>query len=85
LIPAVEAALARADEIKKLRNSELSLTTALDAGRATSMAVGVMMERHRISRVAAFDRIRSEARSSRRKISEIANELLELTEGRNPD
>jgi response regulator NasT len=76
VISSVEAALARAADIKRLRNSEQSLTTALDSGRETSMAVGILMERLQIDRQLAFEKLRAEARSNRIKITHIANAVL---------
>lgn len=76
LLPAVTAALARADDIRQLRNNEVSLTAALDAGRETSMAVGLLMLRFRLNRHLAFQKLRDQSRSQRRKISEVAKEML---------
>lgn len=76
VISSVEAALARAAEIKRLRNSEQSLTVALDNGRETSMAVGILMERLQIDRQQAFEKLRAQARSNRIKITHIANAVL---------
>lgn len=76
LISGVESGFARANEIKHLRTSEKSLTTALDNGRETSMAVGILMERLQIDRKEAFEKLRSQARSSRQKILHIANAVL---------
>lgn len=76
LLPAVTAALARADDIRQLRNNEISLTAALDAGRETSMAVGLLMASQGLNRHLAFQKLRDQARSQRRKISEVAKELL---------
>lgn len=76
ILSAVAIGLARADDIKRLRNSEKSLTTALEAGRETSMAVGILMERFQISRTQAFDKLRSEARRNRMKLTLIANATL---------
>lgn len=76
LVSGVESSLARAMEIKRLRNSEQSLTTALEAGRETSMAVGILMERFQIDRTQAFEKLRSQARSTRQKIVHIANAVL---------
>lgn len=76
LLPAVTAALARADDIRQLRNNEVSLTAALDAGRETSMAVGLLMVRYRLNRHQAFQKLRDQSRSQRRKISEVAKEML---------
>lgn len=76
LVSGVESSLARAMEIKRLRTSEQSLTTALEAGRETSMAVGILMERFQIDRTQAFEKLRSQARSTRQKIVHIANAVL---------
>ena len=77
LLPAVTAALARADDIRQLRNNEVSLTTALDAGRETSMAVGLLMLRFRLNRHLAFQKLRDQARAQRRKISDVAKDMLQ--------
>jgi response regulator NasT len=76
----VEAALARADDIRRLRRSEINLTAALAAGRETSMAVGLLMARYQTDRDTAFEVLRDHARSHRRKINEVANELLKAEE-----
>jgi DNA-binding response OmpR family regulator len=78
--PAVEAALARADDIKRLRRTEVNLTAALAAGRETSMAVGLLMARYQTDRNTAFEVLREYARSRRRKINEVATGLLEAEE-----
>lgn len=78
--PAVEAALARADDIRRLKRSEINLTAALAAGRETSMAVGLLMARFQTDRDTAFEVLRDHARSHRRKINEVANELLKAEE-----
>jgi len=79
-IPTIEAALARAAELRRLRQSETQLAKALQQGREISMAIGVLMERLRLDRDGAFDRLRDEARASRRRISEVAEELLQAVE-----
>lgn len=76
LMPAFEAGLARADEIRQLRRTELNLNAALAAGRETSLAVGLLMGKFQTDRNTAFEVLRDHARSSRRKINEIANQLL---------
>lgn len=78
--PAVEAALARADDIKRLRRTEVNLTAALAAGRETSMAVGVLMSRFGADRNTAFEVLRERARAQRRKINEVATQILEAEE-----
>lgn len=80
MIPTIEAALARAHDLDGLRKNESHLQHALNQGRETSMAIGVVMERYGLNREQAFDALRSHARTRRRKLEEVASELLEATE-----
>lgn len=80
ILPAVQAALARADDIKRYKRTEINLNQALNAGRETSMAVGLLMERHKTDRDTAFEVLRDFARSHRRKINDVAQELLNAAE-----
>jgi CheY-like chemotaxis protein len=80
LLPAFEAGLARADEIRQLRRTELNLNAALAAGRETSLAVGLLMGRFQTDRNTAFEVLRDHARSSRRKVNEVADQLLAAEE-----
>ncbi len=83
LLPMLEAALARAGEMKNLRQRESRLTSALAAGRETSMAVGILMAHHRTNRQKAFDMLRSFARSNRKTINDVACEVLQAEEALN--
>ncbi|NHZ36267.1 ANTAR domain-containing response regulator [Massilia rubra] len=80
LMPAFEAGLARADDIRQLRRTELNLNAALAAGRETSLAVGLLMGKFQTDRNTAFEVLRDHARSSRRKINEVADQLLAAEE-----
>jgi response regulator NasT len=80
LMPAFEAGLARADDIRELRRTELNLNAALAAGRETSLAVGLLMGKFQTDRNTAFEVLRDHARSSRRKINEVADQLLAAEE-----
>jgi response regulator NasT len=80
LIPAIEAALARSAELGKLRATEQQLQTELNENREVSMAVGLIMERRRLNRQQAFEALRTSARTQRRKISEVAEEILTAAE-----
>ncbi len=80
LIPAIEAALARAADMRKLRETGGQLQTALNESREVSMAVGLLMERRLLDRKQAFDALRTTARTQRRKIGEVAQELLAAAE-----
>lgn len=76
IVPSLEAALIRAREIGTLRQAEQRLATALAIEQKTRMAVGLLMERRRLDRDAAFEALRGLARSQRRKIADVAEELL---------
>ena len=80
LLPAFESALARADEIRQLRRTEANLNAALAAGRETSLAVGMLMTRFQTDRNTAFEVLRDHARSSRRKVNEVAEQLVAAEE-----
>ncbi len=76
LVPAIEAALMRAREIQSLKDIESRLSAALQVEQKTRMAVGVIMERRQLDRQAAFEAIRQLARSQRRKVVDVAEEIL---------
>ncbi|MYM66684.1 response regulator [Pseudoduganella sp. FT55W] len=76
LLPAVRAGLARGAEIRSLRAEEQRLGQALREGRETGMAIGLLMERHRLDQVSALNLLREHARSSQRRLNDVARELL---------
>lgn len=80
IVPTIEAALARAAELRELRERETTLSNALAAGRESSLAVGLVMERYRLDRRAAFEALRFHARSQRRKFDEVAAEFVKSAE-----
>ena len=80
IIPAFEAALSRADEIRRLRSSESNLTIALNSGRETSMAVGLLVAKFGTDRHTAFEVLRAYSRSNRCKMNEVAENLLAAEE-----
>jgi response regulator NasT len=80
LLPAFESALARADEIRQLRRTEANLNAALAAGRETSLAVGLLMARYQTDRNVAFEVLRDHARAQRRKINEVAEQVVAAEE-----
>lgn len=76
LIPGIEAALARAADLSRLRSTGRQLEQALDQHRGVSIAVGILMERHRLTRDEAMQRLRDSARSQRRKMSDMAETIV---------
>ena len=62
---------------QELEEKNARLSTALDTGNVVNVAIGALMERHRLSREDAFQQIRMKARSERRKVQAVAEELLD--------
>ena len=83
IIPTIEAALARAAELSELRQTTDNLGSALKGNRETSMAVGLIMERYRISQEIAFKILRNYARSERIKVNQLAANLINAAEDLN--
>ncbi|MDP3700394.1 MAG: response regulator [Hylemonella sp.] len=80
LLPAVAAALSRANELQELRATREQLQAALDMDRAISVAIGLVMARDHVGRREAFERLRNLARSQRRKLVELCQELVDQAE-----
>jgi response regulator NasT len=80
LIPAVKAALQRADDIHQLRENRDQLDRALRGSRSVNVAVGLLMAAGGVGREDAFERIRRFARSRRRKVEEVSAELIAASE-----
>jgi response regulator NasT len=80
LIPVIEAALSRADELQELRTTRLQLQTALDNERDINAAVGITMMQHRLKRKAAFDLLRQGARSQQCKLIVLAQRVIAAAE-----
>ena len=83
LVPFIEAAMARGREIDLLRNTTEQLEQALRVEQKTRTAVGIIMERKGLDRQEAFDLLRARARAQRRKIGDVADELISAVEGMN--
>jgi len=76
LVPAVENALARSRDIRKLRSSEEHLSTALTQSRDISVAIGMLMERYDTTAEGAFEMLRAHARSTRSKTTDVAKGVI---------
>lgn len=75
--PTIEAALQRAQEISSLRQSRAQLQVALDGDRSINIATGITMMQYRLPRAAAFELLRSAARSQRRKLCDLGQETID--------
>lgn len=80
ILPSIEAALKRGRELIALLKEEAHLSAALHIGRQTSIAVGILMARHGLAEQAAFEKLRGQARAERRKVSDLAAELISAAE-----
>ena len=76
ILPSIEAALARARDIRQLQDSEAQLSQALTGTREISMAAGVLMERSHLDHEEAFEALRNYARNERRKVQDVARDLI---------
>lgn len=76
ILPTIRAALKRGAEIRHLREIEKNLTCALNNNRDISVAMGMLMERHNIGQQEAFEKLRTTARSQRRKAAEVAGDII---------
>jgi len=76
LVPAIEAALARAAELSELREVRRQLQAALDMDRETNVAIGIVMVQRGLGRREAFEFLRRTARSQRRKLVDLAREVI---------
>lgn len=82
-IPTIETALRRAGEMLVLQETEERLSKALDTANVVNFAVGIISERYRIDRQAAFELMRGQARSERRRVKDIAKEILDAADSIN--
>lgn len=80
LVPAIRAALARAEEIYGLKATGRQLQEALNSEREISIAIGITMVQYRLDRRAAFERLRKTARSQNRKLAELAADVIKASE-----
>lgn len=80
LLPTIEAALARADELQDLRLARQQLQQALDGDRSINIATGIIMVSHKLTRTQAFELLRDSARSQRRKLTDLAHDTIQGSE-----
>lgn len=80
LVPFIEASMARAREMESLRSTTGHLERALSAEQKTRTAVGIVMVHKMLDRQQAFDSLRAKARAQRRKIGDVAEEIIAAVE-----
>lgn len=77
IVPALEIALMRAQDLNKAEWAIENLNQALNNNRDVDVAIGILMERYRLNRVLAFEKLRSHARAKREKIADVAKLLID--------
>lgn len=77
LVPAIEAAMARARDLRALMGHKKQLEQALSGSRDTSVAIGILMERRGLNLQDAFESLRAHARNHNRKLEELSHELVQ--------
>jgi two-component system, response regulator PdtaR len=83
LIPAIQTALSRAQDVKKMKSQQQQLQTALDGDRSVSVAIGIIMDQYRISYEEANSMLRNNARNKRIKLVDLATSIIHSRESLN--
>lgn len=80
LLPIIRAVLQRARELRALRAQTGQLSAALQMGRTISVAIGMIMEKFHVDQEEGLERLRIYARSQRRRLEDVALELLQASD-----
>lgn len=83
LIPAIETALSRAQDLKQMKSQQQQLQTALDGDRSVSIAIGIIMDQYRINYEEANTMLRNTARNKRIKLVDLATSIIHSRENLN--
>ncbi len=76
VILTIESVCEKANEIKQLKEHNRHLDNALTQSRDICIAIGLFMHQYDLDQEQAFEKLRQNARSSRRKVSELAREIV---------
>lgn len=80
ILPTFTTALNVAAQIRQHRDNADSFANALQAGRETNMAIGLLMRAYQTDRHRAYDVLRTYARTQRRKVNDVASDILRAEE-----
>lgn len=83
LIPAIQAGLSRAHDLRELRKGNQQLQEALDADRTISVATGIIMDQHRLGQRDASELLRRTARTQQIKLAHLASSIVNARESLN--
>lgn len=76
LVPAIELAIGRFRELKTLSGEVAALGEQLELRKIFDRAKGILIDTHRLSEQEAFDFIQKTAMSARKKMREIAEQVI---------
>jgi two-component system, response regulator PdtaR len=79
LVPAIEVALGRFKEIQAIRETNASLEEQLATRRVVDRAKGLLMDEFGMKEAQAFDFVQKTAMRDRRKMRDIAQEVIDGT------
>jgi hypothetical protein len=74
------SAAVQARDLSTLTERTAKLHESLTADQTVSTVVGILMERYRFQRAEAYERLRRYSRTERRKVVEVATEIVTATE-----
>ena len=77
LVPVIDAAIARFEEFKNLRNELLQAKTKLDERKVIERAKGLLMKQRGLDEDAAYEMLRSMAMKKNMKLADLSDQLLE--------
>ena len=77
LAPVIDAAIARFEEFKNLRNELVQAKTKLDERKVIERAKGLLMKQRGLDEDAAYEMLRSMAMKKNMKLADLSNQLLE--------
>ena len=77
LVPVIDAAIARFEEFKNLRDELLQAKTKLDERKVTERAKGLLMKQRGLDEDAAYEMLRSTAMKKNMKLSDLSQQLIE--------
>jgi len=74
------SAAVQARDLTTMTERTAKLHESLTADQTVSTVVGILMERYRFQRAEAYERLRRYSRTERRKVVEVATEIVSATE-----
>jgi AmiR/NasT family two-component response regulator len=77
IVLSIRAWLARATELQQLAQAQRSLREAVRSNRSIGTAVGMIMERHRLTPERAFETLRRQARSERVSVLNLSVQIVD--------